>query len=267
MKDQQALYGFHKTPFTRELAANERLPLPHHDDALHGIHEAVTNRMSAALIAPAGAGKTTILRHLKDMLPDSRYRVRYVKVTSLSKRDMCREISAVCGIAPAGTYPSLVRGLQEYFESSYSIDGLRPVLLLDEAHDLRPDTLGMTRILTNFDMDSKLVLSIVLSGQHGLEKMLARDDLQSVTKRLNHCSTLRLLSRDETKSYLEHRCAVAGASNFPFDNGAVETVFEISRGNLRAIDSLAFKAISKSAGRESQTITSADVVAARKELL
>lgn len=267
MKDPQALCGFHKAPFTRELAPNERMPLPHLDEALDGIHGAVTSRMSAALIAPAGAGKTTILRNLKEMLPEARYRVRYVKVTSLSKRDMCREISAVCGIAPAGTYPSLVRGLQEHFENSFSIDGLRPVLLLDEAHDLRLETLGMVRILTNFDMDSKLVLSIVLSGQHGLEKMLAKDEMQSVTKRLNHCSTLRLLSRDETKQYLEHRCAVAGASDFPFDSGAAETVFEISRGNLRAIDTLAFKAIFKAAKRESSTITSADVVAARKELL
>ncbi len=267
MKDQQALFGFHKAPFTREIAPNERLPLPHLDEALHGIHDAVTGRMSAALIAPAGAGKTTILRALRDKLPEARYRVRYVKVTSLSKRDMCREISAVCGIAPAGTYPSLVRGLQEHFENSFSIDGLRPVLLLDEAHDMRLDTLGMVRILTNFDMDSKLVLSVVLSGQHGLEKMLAKDEMQSVTKRINHCSTLRLLSRDETTRYLEHRCAVAGASDFPFDNGAVESVFELSRGNLRAIDSLAFKSLAKAAQQESSTVSSAHVIAARKELL
>jgi general secretion pathway protein A len=267
MKDQQAIFGFHKTAFTRELAENEHLPLPHLDEALKGIQDAVEERMSAVLIAPAGAGKTTILRRLKSLLAEARYRVRYVKVTSLSKRDMCREISAACGLPPAGNYPALVRSLQEYFENSYAVDGLRPVLILDESHDLRPGTLDMVRILTNFDMDSKLVLSIVLAGQHGLAKMLARDELQSVAKRMAHCATLRLLSRDESLQYLQHRCAVAGASDFPFDHGAAETIYEISRGNLRAIDALAFKALTKAAEKSESVVSSAHVVAAKKELL
>lgn len=266
MKDLQALFGFHKIPFTRELTENEHLPLPHLDEALEGIRGAVEKRMSAALIAPAGSGKTTLLRRLRDQLPEARYRVRYVKVTSLGKRDMCREISAACGMRPAGNYPSLVRALQEHFETNYSIDGLRPVLLLDEAHDLRPGTLAMIRILTNFDMDSSLVLAVVLAGQQGLAKMLAKDELLSIAGRLAHCASLRLLSRDETTLYLEHRCAVAGAADFPFDQGAVESIYELTRGNLRAIDALALKALVKAAAKEASVVASAHVVAARKEL-
>ena len=267
MKDQQALFGFHKTAFTRELAENEHLPLPHLDEALMGIQGVVEERMSAALIAPAGAGKTTLLRRLRDRLPEARYSVRYVKVTSLGKRDMCREISAACGIRSAGNYPALVRGLQEHFENNYSVNGLRPVLILDESQDLQPETLDMIRILTNFNMDSKLVLAVVLAGQQGLAKMLAKEELQSIAKRLAHCSTLRLLSRDETKQYLEHRCAVAGASNFPFDNGATESIFELTRGNLRAIDVLSLKSLGRAAAQETSVVSSAHVAAARRELL
>lgn len=266
MKDFQALFGYHKTPHTKELSEKEHLPLPHIDEAEDGLFKAVEERMSAAVIAPAGAGKTTLLRSLRARLPEARYRVRYVKVTSLGNRDMCREISAACGMSPAGNYPALVRTLQEYFENSLGTGGLRPVLILDEAHDLRPETLAMLRILTNFDMDSKLVLSVVLAGQKGLAKMLKRDELQSVAGRLAHFATLRLLSRDETKKYLKHRSAVAGAADFPFDKGACETIFELSRGNLRAIDSLALKALWKAAALEETVVGSAHVVAARKEL-
>lgn len=267
MNDLQAIFGFHKIPFTRELSEKELLPLTHLDEAFDGILGAVTKRMSAALIAPAGTGKTTLLRRLRCALPEARYRVRYVKVTSLGKRDMCRELSDACGVNSAGTYPALVRSLQDHFESNFSVDGLRPVLLFDESHDLRPETLDMVRILTNFDMDSKLVLTLVLAGQQGLAKMLARDDLQSVAKRMAHCAVLRLLSRDESLQYLNHRCAVAGAADFPFDHGAAETVYELTRGNLRAIDALSLKALEKAAAKEDSVVSSAHVVAARKELL
>jgi general secretion pathway protein A len=267
MKDIQALFGFHKTPFTREIGETDYLHLPHLDEALEGIHSAVEGRMSAALIAPAGAGKTSILRSLRNRLPEARYRVRYVKVTSLSNRDMCREISAACGIKPTGNYPALVRALQDHFDNSYSVDGLRPVMLLDEAHDFRPQTLDMIRILTNFNMDSSLVLAVVLAGQQGLAKMLARDELQSVAGRLAHCSILRLLSRDESVEYLKHRCAVAGAPTFPIDKGAAESIYELTRGNLRAIDTLTLKAIGKAAAQEDSIVSSAHVAAARKELV
>ena len=199
-------------------------------------------------------------------LPQARYRVRYVKVTRLGNRDMCREISAACGMSPAGNYPALVRALQDHFENSLQTSGLRPVLILDEAHDLRPETLAMLRILTNFHMDSKLVLSVVLAGQQPLAKMLKRDELQSVAGRMAHFAVLRLLSRDETKKYLEHRTAVAGAAEFPFDKGACESIFELTRGNLRAIDALALKALWKAAASEHSVVASAHVVAARKEL-
>jgi len=256
--------GFRKTPFTRELSVAERFGLGHQTEAIDALIEAVRQRMSAALIAPAGSGKTVALRALVKALPETRYQVRYVKVTGLSKRDLCKEIAAVCGLSPAGIYPALVRKLQEAFEGASSTDGRRPVLVLDEAHDLRHESLSMLRLLTNFEMDARLVLSIVLAGQPPLRTMLARPDQEAVAQRLAHYATLRLLSRDETRAYIQHRCTLAGAQTVPFDADAHETIFELSRGNLRAIDRLALKSLELSAKASAQTVSAGEVIAARK---
>ena len=109
-----------------------------HQEALDGLLRALDGRMSAALIAPAGTGKTALLRRLVDRLPEARYQVRSIKVTGLSKRDLCREIATTCGVPSAGTYPALVGKLTERFETTLDDGGLRPVLVLDEAHELRP---------------------------------------------------------------------------------------------------------------------------------
>jgi general secretion pathway protein A len=258
--------GFRKTPFTREVAVTERFALPPQSEVAEALADTVKQRMSAALIAPAGTGKTVALRALVATLPDARYHVRYVKVTGLSKRDLCKEIAAVCGVNQAGTYPALVRKLQERFEAVSATDGLRPVLVLDEAHDLRPESLAMLRLLTNFEMDSRLVVSVVLAGQPPLRTMLARPDQEAMAQRLAHYATLRLLSREETRAYIEHRSAVAGAQTAPFDNDAAESIFEMSRGNLRAIDRLALKALEFAARSERTVAASGDVIAARKVL-
>lgn len=258
--------GFRKTPFTRELSVRERFPLSPQDEVVQALVQVVQQRMSAALIAPAGTGKTVALRLLLAALPQARYQVRYVKVTGLSKRDLCKEIADACGLPPTGIFPALVRKLQEAFTNNADNDGLRPVLVLDEAHDLRPEALAMLRLLTNFEMDSRLVVAVVLAGQPALRALLARPDQVAMAQRLAHYATLRLLSRDETHAYLVHRCAVAGAQADPFDGEAHEALFELSHGNLRAVDHLALKALQRAASAGDKAVCAGHVVAARQEL-
>jgi hypothetical protein len=68
--------------------------------------------MSAPLSAPAGTGKTALLRRLRSGLAEARYHVHDVKVTGRSKRDMGREIAAACGAQPASSFPMLNRRLR-----------------------------------------------------------------------------------------------------------------------------------------------------------
>jgi len=266
MKDLVSHFGFQDLPFTREIATRNHFAHPEIDGSMKALLRVIGRRMSCALIGPAGAGKTYVLRRVKDELPEARYRVHYVKVTSLSKRDMCREICMALGTEPAGTYPMLVRRLQEYLQSTLDIDGLRPVLLLDEAHDLRPDVLAMLRILTNFEMDSKLVVSVVLAGQPPLRELLQRTDLECIARRLAHVATLGPLSKKDATAYLKHRCHVAGNRKVPFDAHAFEAVFEIARGNLRATDRLALASLEVAFEDGSKAVDSNHVAAARTRL-
>jgi general secretion pathway protein A len=264
--DLRSRFGFHAIPFTREIAVKDRFPLADFDQAIAALLRTLDARLSCALIAPAGTGKTSLLRAMITKLPEARYRTHYVKVTGLSKRDMCREIACAIGLPPAGSYPTLVRKLQERFGETSDSQGLRPVLILDEAHDLRIETLSMLRVLTNFDMDSRLVLSLVLAGQPRLRDMLRRDDLEDVARRLSYYATLRPLSREEVERYVEHRCTIAGSAKVPFDKAAIDAVFEIGRGNLRATDELARKALEIAHDQDHAVCGPAHVAQARKLL-
>ena len=124
----------------------------------------------------------------------------------------------------------------------------------------------MFRLLTNFEMDSQLVVSVVLAGQPPLTTLLRRPDQLAIAQRLAHYATLRLLSRDETRAYVEHRCAVAGARSCPFDDDACQALFEITHGNLRAIDRLALKAIENAAQSKAQGVDTGNIIDARKSV-
>jgi len=262
----ESRYGFAVTPFTREIDVKNHFKISNTDDIVKDITRTIEKRMSASVIAPAGTGKTQVLRSVKARLPEARYRVSYTKVTNLSVRDMCREISTAIGARTAGNYPALVRRIQEHLESSFDMEGLRPVILLDDCHEMRPTVLSIVRLLTNFEMDSRLVVSFVLCGQPPLRTMLQREDLEDVARRISHYSEIRLLSRAETKKYMEHRCNVAGAKKFPFDDGAVEATYEITRGNMRAIDAVALKALEIASDAKADTVDQNHVLDAKRKL-
>jgi type II secretory pathway predicted ATPase ExeA len=178
IKDYRSRFGFRTPPFTREIAVADHFKIPAHEEIARHLRQAIEERMSAALIGPAGCGKTTLIRALSANLSQSRYTHAYLKVNDLSKRDFCRELSRIFGLQPSGTYPSLLRRLQERFSKGFCEEGMRWVLILDEAHDFRAEVLSMLRILTNFEMDSKLVVSLLLAGQYGLDQLLNQEVLR-----------------------------------------------------------------------------------------
>lgn len=264
--DMLSRFGLRVLPFTRELRVEDRFVFEPFDTALNHLLRVVRKRMSASLIAAAGTGKTVLLRALRTGLSETRYRVHYLKVTDLSKRDFCREIAAAVGIAPVGSYPALVRRLQDRFTQTFEGEALRPVLLIDESHDIRPEVLGILRILTNFEMDSRLVVSVILAGQPPLTKLLHNEKLEAVANRLAHCARLPLLSREELVGYVNHRFHIAGAQAVPFDSVAMEALYEAGRGNLRATDHLALKALEAAHDKDCERVDTNHVMEARSQL-
>lgn len=264
--DVRAHFSLRATPFTREISVAQRWRHSVADEAQAELHNMIEQRMSACLIAPSGAGKTVVTRGLVDSLPQARYRVHYVKVTDLSKRDFCREVATSVGARPAGHYGALVAAIQARCSVLMEQDSLRPVLIIDEAHEFRPDVLSVLRVLTNFEMDSRLVVSVLLVGQPPLRATLQRQELNAVTSRLAHFATLRLLTRDEVRDYVEHRLSIVGGAGSLFDQHAHDAIFEAGQGNLRATDRIALKSLQEAANARVTVVGAEHVFAARKKV-
>lgn len=260
-------FGFHKMPFTREVGSQEYFDSKQIQESLGYLADVLKNRRSGAIIAPPGLGKTCLLRKLRQSLPESRFDFHYVKCSKLGKVDMYRELCIALGLPTKGTAPSLRLRIEEYFLSLSSSKAMVPVLLLDDAHEIRPDILVLLRILTNFEMDSKLLLSIILCGQKALRQTLKMPALEDVAKRLSHVATLQSLSKEESINYIRHRCSLAGQTQPPFDEGALLSIIEQTHGNMRAMDELCCKTLEIATHQGSKVCDSNQVLQARGYLL
>ena len=264
--DVQSHFGLSGPPFTREIATQKMWRQPGLDELVRDLEATVSARDSAAVIAPSGSGKTALIRRLVDSLPEARYHVADIKVTSVGNRDLYRSLARALGIEPSGTWPSLLESLQTHAHTLATTEARRTVLIIDEAQDLRPQVLATLRMLTNFRLDSELLISLILVGDSGLETLLHRPDMIALRSRLACVVRIRLLSRTETRSYIDHRLDIVGARSAILDDSAIEAVFDFSRGNIRAIDHLCRIALDLAARSTIETIDAGTITAARKKL-
>jgi type II secretory pathway predicted ATPase ExeA len=143
---------------------------------------------------------------------------------------------------------------------------LTVLLIVDEAHRLRPDVLAELPLLTNFEWDSAGNLALLLCGQVGLRQRLRMADLEALAQRITVRYALRGLDRDATRLYLEHRLRIAGVDHQLVSEPAVEAVFNASQGVFRRIDTVAHHALTAGAAARARVVDADHVVKAAEEL-
>jgi type II secretory pathway predicted ATPase ExeA len=134
-------------------------------------------------------------------------------------------------------------------------EGICPVLVIDEAQLVpHKETFDEIRLLTNFQLDDRNLMSIVLMGQPELRKRLAHRVYEPLRQRIGMQYNLRPLTLEETAEYLNHRLRVAGGEGGLFLKGAVERIYQYSGGIPRKINHAASLALLEGFGREVRVI-------------
>ena len=88
--------------------------------------------------------------------------------------------------------------------------GNRFIVVVDEAQNLDPSVLETIRLLSDFETPQAKLLQIVLAGQPELADKLASRNMAQLRQRISLVSSLKPLSEEETRNYIQHRLQVAG---------------------------------------------------------
>ena len=196
------------------------------------------------LTGEVGTGKTTLCRLLLEQLPEN-VRVALVLNPRLNPLELLETICQELRIklpAKRNSLKSLVDALNAYLLEAYA-QGLRVVLIIDEAQNLSVEALEQVRLLTNLETDTQKLLQILLLGQPELRDILAREDLRQLAQRITARFHLTPLDAAETEAYLRHRWAVAGGQRFPFTKLALKRIHHHSAGVPRLVNIIAERAL------------------------
>ncbi|MEM1344847.1 MAG: AAA family ATPase [Pseudomonadota bacterium] len=184
-----------------------------------------------------GIGKTTLVRHLINEMPDDRV-VGLVSNMQEGRGDLLHWVMmSLDQDFEQGAYVENFRRFQEQVIENYA-EGRRTVLIFDEAQNMSTTSLEELRMLSNINADKDELLQIVLVGQPQLRDRLRRPEMVQVLQRVAADFHIEVLTLHETRQYIEHRLIKAGARHTPFPPETCALIFDATGGVPRLINSL-----------------------------
>lgn len=204
-------------------------------DALaHGIAE---RRGILTLVAPAGTGKTLLLRHLAATLASPRLRVVVLPHPGVSFDELLEFVGAALGVPPrAGATAERRRSVRAALVAEGDA-GRNVALLIDEAQALPVETLRALGAFTaELARGGACLLQLVLAGQPQLATMLRTAGIPPTG---TVAVALGPLAAEEVGEYVRGRLALAGAPDRTlFTPRALARITRLSMGVPRLVNVL-----------------------------
>jgi type II secretory pathway predicted ATPase ExeA len=247
-------FSLSDVPFSKEIADSDLWLPTSKQDVVDEMLAAVEERQTGILLCgEPGVGKTCVLRVLRHRLPEAGYRLTYCHNATLGRRDFYRQLCHALGLSPKATAAAVFYSVSTHVQE-LGRERIHPVFLLDEAHLLHQDTLDHLHILTNYEWDSKALLTLVLVGLPELAERLQLKKSRSLWSRIHCRLSLGEALPADTAEYVHHRLRTAGCQRDLFNSDALSLLHEASAGHLRDIDRLATAALRAAAQRGLRTV-------------
>jgi general secretion pathway protein A len=184
-----------------------------------------------------GCGKSTLSRVFIFQLEEEKYDTALVINPSLPADELLYEIAAQLGVSPPTAHRSAIfRALNEHLLLNAQ-RGKSTVLILDEAHTINDQQVFEDlRMILNFQLNDRYLLTVLLLGQPDLRELVARQSPldQRIALRLN----LGPLNEQETAFYITFQLKAAGRIRRIFTNEAIMAIHRHSKGIPRSINNL-----------------------------
>jgi len=236
----RAVHGLKYNPFSPEIPTEAIHVTPRTETFGWRVEQLAKEGGFALLTGEPGLGKSVTLRLLVDRLSAQRdFTVGILTRPQSGVPDFYREMGDLFGVqlSPHNRWASS-RILRERWVAHIEASLLRPILVVDEAQEMHPVVLNELRLLGTAELDSKALLTVVLSGDARLPEKFRSPELLTLGSRMRVRLTLQPASPKDLADCLRHVLAQAGNARLMTPE-LVTTLCEHAAGNYRILMTMA----------------------------
>ncbi len=234
------LYSLKFNPFSSQAPVTALWTTPQLQSFCWRIEQQIGEGGFALVAGDPGVGKSAALRLLTEHLNGLRDLCVGILTRPQAKMaDFYRELGHLFGVSlsPSNRWHSS-KSLREKWLAHIEAAVYRPVLIIDEAQEVNSLVLSELRLLASADLDSRSILTIVLTGDQRLIARLEEPDLLPIASRMRSRLRLEALPPKQLQECMNHLLKAAGNSKL-LSPSLIQTLCEHASGNLRLLMNMA----------------------------
>ena len=251
ISDLQAHYGLKWNPFSLDVPLEGMLATAAVEHFTWRVEQLSHEGGFALLTGEPGTGKSVTLRLVVKRLS----LMRDLQVGVLTRPhgyvgDVYRELGELFGVtlSPHNRWAGS-KVLRERWRAHIESTLFRPVLIIDEAQEMRPAVLSELRFLASAELDARALLTVVLAGDHRLSAMFRTPDLVPLGSRMRVRLAIDAASAQELADSLRHALQAAGAAQL-MTPALIEALSTHAAGNRRVLMNLAAELLAAGVSRK-----------------
>ena len=208
-----------------------------HEEALTRLTYAARMRKGSAMLSgEIGCGKTTLSMLFVRELSEENYDVGIIINPKLDPNEFIQEILYQFGIKDIpDSKIKCLRLLNEKMLANLD-EGKETLLIVDEAQVLDESTFEEIRLLLNFQLNNRFLITIILIGQP--ELVHKAKNIEQLDQRIAVKYHLTPFNFEDTEKYIIFRQEKAGGRDNVFTDEAIANIFEHTGGVPRKINNL-----------------------------
>ncbi len=237
-------FGLSEMPFSGQPGPRALFCRGRQRAVIKALRDALARAGGAVVLGAPGSGKTVTCRLLLRALP-AHTDVVLVERPPRDLRELLLRILASPKFNLADREASTTELLEQLAGALARTAGRgrRALLLIDDAQDLDPDTLGALAHGLGFTRADATAPMLVLFGRPALEQALATREGRALAGRIDTRVWIETLDAAETAEYVTHRLRAAGAAPGLFTAEALRLIHRHAGGVPRRIDILCDRAL------------------------
>ena len=208
-----------------------------HEEALTRLIYAAEMRKGGAMLSgEIGCGKTILSKVYVQELSGDRFDIGIIINPKLESKEFLQEVLYQFDITDIPD--TKVKCLQVLNDKM--IENMKrqkeTLLIVDEAQLLNESTFEEIRLLLNFQLNNRFLMTIILLGQPELRDKIK--DIEQLDQRIAIKYHLTPFNFEDTVRYIVFRQKKAGKNKTVFSDETVEKIFEHTKGVPRKINNL-----------------------------